>query len=147
EDVALHQWLPLARSTPVTLAWEPAGDHADVTVNARAADGSWRCHASARVRVRADARAKEDDDAAGAPEVIGRLAPADTAGARCGVPPTARRCAPARTETAEHGPLPPGRSPVPTAVRSLHIERFSTDEPVTFEELRTDPPRPASCGA
>ncbi|WP_432156651.1 SDR family NAD(P)-dependent oxidoreductase [Streptomyces sp. bgisy153] len=148
EDVALHQWLPLARSTPVTLTWEPSGDHADVTVNARAADGSWRCHASARVRVRAKAPARESDGGAGAPEVIGRWAPADPtpgersepAGARCEELLTALLYAPTRTEPAEPG-LGPDRLPVPTAVRSLHIERFSTDEPVTVEGLRTGPRR------
>ncbi|MFJ5999385.1 SDR family NAD(P)-dependent oxidoreductase [Streptomyces sp. NPDC092370] len=49
EDLTIHQWLPLADSTPVTIVWEPAGPHATVTINARSADGTWRCHASARL--------------------------------------------------------------------------------------------------
>jgi phthiocerol/phenolphthiocerol synthesis type-I polyketide synthase D len=48
EDLRIHQWLPLSSSTPVTLVWEPVGRHATVTINSRAADGSWRCYASAR---------------------------------------------------------------------------------------------------
>ncbi|MFC8246582.1 SDR family NAD(P)-dependent oxidoreductase [Streptomyces chartreusis] len=49
EDLRIHQWLPIAICTPVTLVWEPVGTHATVTINSRAADGTWRCHASARV--------------------------------------------------------------------------------------------------
>ncbi|WP_432119973.1 SDR family NAD(P)-dependent oxidoreductase [Streptomyces sp. bgisy032] len=149
EDVAIHRWLPLARSTPVTIVWEPADDQATVTVNARAADGSWHCHASARVRVRTDAPVGEPDGAADAPAVIGRWVPADPeagepASARCEDLLTALLCAPVRTpEPTEHGLLAPDRSPLPTAVRLLHIERFATDEPVTIEGLRTEPPPPA----
>ncbi|MFI8301300.1 SDR family NAD(P)-dependent oxidoreductase [Streptomyces nigra] len=49
EDLRIHQWLPLSNSTPVTLVWEPADRLTTVTVNSRAADGSWRCYASARI--------------------------------------------------------------------------------------------------
>ncbi|MFE1326249.1 SDR family NAD(P)-dependent oxidoreductase [Streptomyces sp. NPDC058741] len=153
EDLTLHQWLPLTRSTPVTIAWETADDHATVTVNARAADGSWRCHASARVRVRTDPPAEERDGAADTPAVVGRWVPADAApgepaSAHCEDLLTALLYAPTRTpEPAEHGFPGPDRSPVPTAVRFLHIERLSTDEPVTVEGLRPEPSPPVRRGA
>ncbi|MEU0004279.1 SDR family NAD(P)-dependent oxidoreductase [Streptomyces sp. NPDC006314] len=49
EELAVHRWLPLSRSTPVTLTWEPLDTHATVTVSARATDGTWHCYASARM--------------------------------------------------------------------------------------------------
>ncbi|QTE02997.1 type I polyketide synthase [Streptomyces cyanogenus] len=49
EELAVHRWLPLASSTPVTLTWEPMDSHAAVAVNARSADGTWHCYASARM--------------------------------------------------------------------------------------------------
>ncbi|MEV1068099.1 SDR family NAD(P)-dependent oxidoreductase [Streptomyces sp. NPDC050263] len=50
EDLKIHQWLAIASSTPLTTVWEPASDtHGTVTLHARGADGTWRCHASARI--------------------------------------------------------------------------------------------------
>ncbi|MEU3784504.1 SDR family NAD(P)-dependent oxidoreductase [Streptomyces sp900129855] len=49
EELAIHRWLPLSGSTPATIVWEPTGPYARVTVNSRATDGAWHCHASARL--------------------------------------------------------------------------------------------------
>ncbi|MER5385555.1 SDR family NAD(P)-dependent oxidoreductase [Streptomyces sp. NPDC002688] len=50
EDLAVHAWLPLSRSTPITTVWQPSGLHqATVTIHSRSAAGTWLRHASARV--------------------------------------------------------------------------------------------------
>lgn len=60
EDLAVHRWLPLSASTPVTTVWQPSGPHqATVTIHSQSAAGTWLCHASARV-VSAPQRLEDD---------------------------------------------------------------------------------------
>ncbi|WP_340373784.1 SDR family NAD(P)-dependent oxidoreductase [Streptomyces sp. SS7] len=151
DDLVVEAWLPLGTSTPVTVVWEPAGERAAVTVNARAADGSWRCHASAQVDTRPPAARGDVLGADAPPVVVGRWAPAETEAAAVageGVVPgyeallTALLYAPAQggADTAPGAPLG-AASPhtVPVAVRRLRIRHLTAAEPVTIEAFPAAP--------
>ncbi|MGW0838712.1 SDR family NAD(P)-dependent oxidoreductase [Streptomyces sp. NPDC002787] len=73
EELAVHRWLPLSSSTPVTITWEPADPCAAVAINARAADGTWHCHASARLRTDLTPSKEETPDVP--PAVVTRWTP------------------------------------------------------------------------
>jgi phthiocerol/phenolphthiocerol synthesis type-I polyketide synthase D len=135
EDLAVHHWLPISATTPVTTVWEPQGrDRATVGIHSRSTSGAWLCHASARVFTRPGPLPRREPQRAAPFEVGLRLdgesAPDDRASA-----PDLRRYggllhavlhAPAgRDRTDGEAPgLAPARSVterVPVSVRSLRV--------------------------
>ncbi|MFI5685201.1 SDR family NAD(P)-dependent oxidoreductase [Streptomyces sp. NPDC051636] len=132
EDLAIHRWLPLSGSTPVTLTWEPAGAHANVAVNARTAEGTWHCYASARARTDP---APAQDDTVGTPPALAThwipATPEETAQLPYEELLTAMLYAPVATGTdTDARDTAAGSSSteiVPTALRSLCLEDLAAD--------------------
>ncbi|MDN0196799.1 type I polyketide synthase [Streptomyces sp. S.PNR 29] len=153
EDLTVHQWLPLAGSTPVTLVWEPTAAGATVTINARGADGTWRCHASARLHTGPE---PDDDPRATPPARVTEWTPTEPEEPSPQPPDdeellTAMLYAPAGTSAAEPGSdtvhsARDAAEIVPTAVRSLQLHGLTVDDAPhrieCFPSPRDDDPAP-----
>ncbi|MFJ9908256.1 SDR family NAD(P)-dependent oxidoreductase [Streptomyces sp. NPDC101152] len=149
EDLVIDRWLPLGTSTPVTIMWEPAGDRATVTINARAANGSWHCYASAQVTTDTSMPPEGTSDTGSPTALVSQWEPAGdeaTPGERT-VPGhdallTALLYAPTHGRAnaeAEASLSAPSPHAVPAAVRYLHIQQLTADEPVTIQASPTTP--------
>lgn len=147
EELAVHRWLPLSRSTPVTITWEPMNAHAAVAVNARATDGTWHCYASARVHT--DLEPIKDDIPDTPPAVVTRWAPATPEESG---PPSYEELLAAVL----HAPAETGRAAsdvVPALVQSLQLEDLTAvgtectiqafPTPLAAPELASGAPTPS----
>ncbi|MBZ9642033.1 SDR family NAD(P)-dependent oxidoreductase, partial [Streptomyces sp. PSKA30] len=128
--LALHQGLPPDGSPPVTLVWERAAPHAAVTINARGADGTWRCHASARLHT---GPARSDDDTRATPPVSVTAWTSAAHEEPAPQPPdheallTAVLYAPAEPGS-DTVPTAPDAEVVPTALRSLQLHGLTVED-------------------
>lgn len=150
EDLVIDRWLPLSTSTPVTLLWEPAGERARVTVNARAADGSWHCYASAHVTTGTGVVPCEDTSLTSPPAtLVSQWEPAgdeaadgerDLPGPEALLTALLYAPAPGGAQSADGNALGAGCAPtVPAAVRHLHLQQPTGREPVTIEAFPAAP--------
>ncbi|MFI5680210.1 SDR family NAD(P)-dependent oxidoreductase [Streptomyces cellulosae] len=132
EDLAIHHWLPISASTPVTTVWEPEErDRATVGIHSRSASGAWLCHASARVLTRPEPLTRREPVPGGtAPFEVGFPVPAAEEHAPDPRPHGtllhAVLHAPARpdrpdSEVPGPDPAPSATEDVPVSVRSLQV--------------------------
>ncbi|MFD8303017.1 SDR family NAD(P)-dependent oxidoreductase [Streptomyces sp. NPDC059690] len=154
EDLALHGWLPIAGSTPVTLVWEPGEGDAVATINARATDGTWHRYASARVRVLGEPPEDTPEDTPGTqPALTSHWAPTtegESASRAVEEALTAVLYAPAGTSTADAHDAVPGIDPsqtVPVAVHRMHVHHLTADGPLSIQAHPTAPKTAPSAGA
>ncbi|MFE1910358.1 SDR family NAD(P)-dependent oxidoreductase [Streptomyces anandii] len=155
EDLVIRRWLPLSSSTPATITWEPDGNRASVAIHARLADGTWQCHASARVRPD-DAHARHtspdrDETVGDLPSITTPWAPAAQGGpARLPYEELLEAMLYAPFEAGAAQPTDAGGNStaetMPTALRSLRLVGAPPESPCVIEVFPQRSPRSSHSG-